>query len=189
MLKHLFRMLPVFSALLWLWGCSTTLNVAEVLQQPKGKKIYTRCNLWYDGARQINAMNYQNGKILPYGTPVDIREVSSTKVVFVANGAEYRIIFRPEWLVISMRDYLKQVFTLSTREELSKGIEPRLLDEIERGRVVKGMSRDLVLLCCGHPAACRTTSLNNDTWIFWTDPGVTIRVVFKNNKVVDVLSL
>jgi len=189
MFKVLHRWLMAAAALLLISGCTSRLNVAEMLQQPQNKTVRTYCNLWYDDDRNINCMNYQTGKILPWGTEVNVTEVTKSKITFTANGVEFRIQYYPEWTMIPVESYIRQTFTLKTRAELGKGVAPKVLDEIDRGRIVKGMTRDEVSLCCGWPVACRTPSRTNDTWIYWTDHFTTIRVVFKNNKVVDVLSL
>ena len=63
-----------------------------------------------------------------------------------------------------------------------------LLENIRRGEVVPGMSRQEVLFAYGPPPACRTPSLRNETWIYWIAPEQTIRVVFRNDKVRNIIN-
>ena len=58
----------------------------------------------------------------------------------------------------------------------------------ECGEVVPGMSRQEVLFAYGPPPACRTPSLRNETWIYWIAPEQTIRVVFRNDKVRNIIN-
>ena len=171
-------------------GCSQV-NVAEVLQQPKGSGIYTQCNLWYNTDNVIYCTNYQDGKIIPFGTEVQIVKATDSDITFktLPDQQEYKIKFDPEWLMIPVETFIRQVFTIQTREQLTKDVSPDFIKSIERGIVAKGMNRKEVLLTCGTPAACRTPSLENDTWIYWTDRFSTIRVVFKDGKVAETLSL
>jgi len=173
-----------------LTGCSQ-INVAEVLQQQKNSGIYTNCNLWYNPDHQIAGMNYQDGKIIPFGSEVEIIKATKNQIRFktLSNQQEYRIDFDPEWAMVSSEIYIRQVFTLQDRQQLAKDIPAETVRNIERGLVVRGMNRREVLLTCGTPAACRTPSLENDTWIYWTDRFSTIRVVFKDGKVAEILSL
>jgi len=189
MLKHFCRQLLFVVAAVFLFGCASRINMPEILQQPKDKTIRTSCNLWYDEKNNINCMNYQTGKLLPWGTEVTPIDTTRDKIIFMANGVKFTVNYYPSWTMIPVESFVRQTFTIKSRAELSKGIAPRILDEIDRGRIVKGMTRDEVTLCCGVPVACRTPSLTNDTWIYWSDQFVTIRVVFKNNRVVDILSL
>ncbi len=191
MREKIFTVLAGIAAAVLLASGCRQVNVAEALQQPKGSGIYTQCNLWYNSDEVISSMNYQDGKVIPFGTPVEIIKARETAIYFktLGDNQEYKIDFDPEWAMIPVETYIRQVFTVQDRQQLSKDIEPDLLKSIERGIVVKGMTRKEVLLTCGTPAACRTPSLENDTWVFWVDRFSTIRVVFKDGKVAEILSL
>jgi len=158
---------------------------------PKNSGIYTQCNLWYNSDNEISCLNYQDGKIIPFGTEVEIVKAKDSVVYFktLPDGQEYRIDYDPEWTMIPIETYIRQVFTIQNRDQLAKNVNPDLLKSIDRGIIVKGMTRKEVLLTCGTPSASRTPSLENDTWVFWTDRFSTIRVVFKDSKVVEILSL
>lgn len=177
-------------ALLAVTGCRQV-NVAEVLQQQNNSGIYTQCNLWYNADNRISCINYQDGKVIPFGTEVEIVKAKDSVIYFktVSDNQEYRIDFDTEWTMIPIETYVKQVFTLQDRATLCKDVNPDMIKSIERGIVIKGMTRKEVLLTCGTPCAARTPSLENDTWVFWTDRFSTIRVVFKEGKVAEILSL
>ncbi|MDD3117928.1 MAG: hypothetical protein PHQ27_01995 [Victivallales bacterium] len=188
--RWLAMLLAPAALLLTAIGCRQ-INVAEVLQLPEQAKIYTQCNLWYDSDDEISCLNYQSGKIIPLGTEVEIVKAKESYLRFktVSDGREYRINYDPEWTMIPMETYIREILGDKNRNQLLQGINPDFLKSIDRGIVSKGMTRRDVLLTCGNPAACRTPSLENDTWIYWTGRFSTIRVVYKDGKVMEILSL
>ncbi len=170
-------------------GCRQ-ISVAEVLQQPQNATIYTQHNLWYDTGNTISSINYQSGRLLRLGTEVKIISATDSSIKFkTGEGKVFTIDFKPEWMMLSMPAYIKQTFTLKSSEKLCSGLNRNQISDIMHGVVKKGMTRREVLLCCGPPPACRTPSVTCDTWVYWTDRYTTVRVVFKNNKVVEIISL
>ena len=88
----------------------------------------------------------------------------------------------------AMRDFIREFLTLDSPEKQFEGIRAEALPYIRRGEVVPGMSRQEVLFAYGPPPACRTPSLRNETWIYWIAPEQTIRVVFRNDKVRNIIN-
>lgn len=171
-------------------GCASKLNVAEILQQQENTTIHTQCNLWHDADNNISSINYQTGKIIPFGTQVSIIKATDDKIVFKsADGQTYRVNYHPEWMMMPIQNYIRQIFTTRTRAELAKDLSSQTILDIERGQAIKGMDRRAVLLTCGPPPAYRTPSLDNDTWVYWSDKYTSIRVIFKDGKVADVISI
>lgn len=52
---------------------------------------------------------------------------------------------------------------------------------IQDGKAYKGMTKEGVKIALGYPAPHRTPSLENNTWIFWTNRWRTIEVDFDNH--------
>ena len=88
---------------------------------------------------------------------------------------------------MSMQDYIEQIFTKKSLKEQLKDIPTQIQTRIKRGEVVTGMNRKHVFLSWGYPASNLTPNLKNNTWIYWTTPEKTIRLVFKGDKVRNVL--
>jgi hypothetical protein len=184
-------------ATLLLCGCqSDEISVYEVLQIPDSAKVYTAHNLWYndnpgDDEEEISALNYQKGMIIPFGTEVKIDEVDDDCVTFttVKDGRQYELDFPQKWMLFPVREYIKQAFTGKSEQDLEKEIAPEKLKFIKKGIVEKGMTREEVILAYGYPAPFRTPSLEEDTWIYWTEPMRSKRVVFKKDKVTAIFSI
>jgi len=171
-------------------GCARDVIVPEVLQQPVNSKVYTKCNIWYQNPDKISAVNIQKGKFIPFGSEIEVVEASDSKVVFKdMKGIQYRIKFDDSLMMIPVETYIRQIFTLSDKAEQVKDIDPAVVSKLEKGIVTAGMTRSEVLLGYGTPAAFRTPTLENSTWIYWIDDNSTIRVVFRADKVKTVLNL
>ncbi len=166
-------------------GCASTVSVPEILQMSVGDKTYTKCNIWYTNPEKINCLNPQSGRILPAGSEVELLESTTDNVRFrdVKTKIVFNIEFDGDLRMSSIQQYVQQILTTLPPQELFKDIPPETLDRIIHGEIVPGMTRAHVLLCYGTPAATRTPSMTNSTWIYWADQSNTLRVNFRGDKV------
>lgn len=188
-----FGVLTVVAAALGLMaGCADPVVMAEVLQLREGQKIYTNYNLWYTDPADISCLNIQQGAFIPLGTevePVGTSRWGDTITFRDKLGKTYVIKFRSGYRLCTMADFIAYTFTTKNREELLDGISEEVKTRIERGEVVPGMSQREVLLAYGPPPGCRTPSLRNETWIYWISDSRTVRLVFRGDKVRNILNI
>jgi hypothetical protein len=171
-------------------GCAREVIIPEALQQTVNSKIYTKCNIWYQNPDDISSVNIQKGKFIPFGSEIEAVEATERKVVFKdMKGIQYTIRFDEQLMMIPVETYIRQMFTLSDKSEQTKDIDPAVVSKLEKGIVTSGMNRRDVLLAYGTPAAFRTPTLENSTWIYWIDDNSTIRVVYRADKVKTILNL
>lgn len=177
------------AAVLLSFGCAHDVNVSEALQVPEGTKLYTAYNIWKPGKWKISSINYQRGKLIPFGTEVEVLKVTDRIVTLkvVNTGIILKIRYHEDYGLQPMAEYLKQLLTTKNRREQAKGIKPETLMSILDGKVTKGMTRREVILTCGPPSPHRTPALTGTTWIYWRSRWETYRVIFKNNKVIEIL--
>ncbi len=182
-------LLAIFAVILG--GCARTVIVAEALQVAKGTKLYLAHNIWYTDPDNIPALNYQTGKIIEFGTEVEVLKATPSSVTFVTrkDNKQFTIVYDESWMLVPIEKYLPKIFVTKNREELEKGIPPEILDKISRGIVTPGMLKREVILAYGYPVPYMTPDINADTWVFGTDRLDTVRVVFKGNKVNTILKL
>jgi len=183
MLRRIFTLVASFLVVAGIAGCRQII-VAEVLQQPLGKKVYLKHNIWYENPKDISCLNIQKGKILNFGTEVEPLKATDYKLSFkTKDGKEFTIDYDYSLIMLPMEGYIKQIFTLKNREELTKGMKPKHLKLIMAGKVKRGLTKEQVILGCGTPPACRTPSTLNSTWIYWLSEYSVYRVVFRREKV------
>ena len=176
-------------------GCNSEPAVfAEALQLKQGDKVYTNYNIWYTDPGDISCLNIQEGSFIPVGT--EIIPMYTTSNIFVDRiyfkdtaGREYSIRFDVGHRMVPMRDYLAYTFTTKSREELLKDVPKVIQPRVLRGEVVPGMNQAQVLLAYGPPPAIRTPDLRNESWIYWIGKDKTVRLVFRGDKVRNILNI
>lgn len=178
-----------------LCGCNSEPAVfAEALQLKKGDKVYTNYNIWYTDPENISCLNIQEGSFIPVGTEIEPMYTSSNifsdRIYFKdTKGREYSIRFDVGHRLVPMRDYIAYTFTNKSREELLKDVPKAIRPRVLRGEVVPGMNQAQVLLAYGPPPAIRTPNLRNESWIYWIGKDKTVRLVFRGDKVRNIINI
>lgn len=189
------RIFAVFAALIaavLFSGCADPVVFSEVFQLKKGEKIYTRYNIWYTEPDNISCLNIQQGSFIPLGTEIEPVSTSafSDKINFRdAQGRTFSIDFSEGYRLCSMQEYIAYTFGTENQQQLLKGVPENVRPRILRGEVVPGMTREQVLLAYGPPPAIRTADMKNESWIYWITPSATIRLVWRGDKVSNILNL
>ncbi len=167
----------------------TPVNISEALQLPDSARLYTTYNIWYEIPWNISSLNYQAGKIIPIGTEIKLVGADSAKIQFQVLPTEnnYSIEYHEEWAMKPVEEFLRQLVTTKDRSEQMEGISPETRKNILGGRVEKGMTKREVEMAYGPPSPHRTPSEDLSTWIYWDNRFVTKRVIFKGDKVIEVL--
>ncbi len=195
MRRFSFVLAAVCAALIF-GGCADPVVMSEVLQQKQGQKIYTRYNLWYLNPEKISCLNIQQGTFLPAGSEIEAVGTGFSSITGIStltfrdlSGREYTIDFDPGYRLCALRDFISETFTTEPPETMFKDLPASSLERIRAGQVVAGMTRREVLLSYGPPPAVRTPNLRNETWIYWINPTDTVRIVFRGDKVRNVLNI
>lgn len=185
------RSIFVLGAVLLAGGCARIVSVAEALQQPVDGRIRLACNIWYQDPGNISSANYQQGgRYLRFGTEIEVIEADEKQIAFKdMDGNRYTIRYDREMMMLPIQNYIREIFTLKSKEEMTAGIEPEFLDAIERGTVIRGMTRAEVKMACGPPPAFRTPDQLNSTWIYFLDRNKTYRVIFSGSQVEMLMSI
>lgn len=192
--KIVASMLAVATAAAILCGCSDPVVFAEALQMRKNDKVYTKYNLWYTDPGDISCLNIQSGSFIPVGTEIIPMYTESgifTDSIYFKDtaGREYRINYDTGHRLVPMRDYIAYTFTTTPREELLKDVPEVIGSRVLRGEVMPGMNQKQVLLAYGPPPAIRTPDLRNESWIYWIGKDKTIRLVFRGDKVTNIINI
>ncbi len=184
----------IFSAgVLFLCSCKTKEIIpSEVLQMPEYASLHTAYNIWYTDPEKIDSLNILKGEIIPFGTEVEIIYLSEKEFRFRTLGEDSRefvMRYDQQKHMIPAEEFIRKLFTTKNQIELAEGIRPLIYEKIKRGIVDKGMTKEEVILAYGHPAAYRTPSEEEDTWLFWTDYLVGKRLIFSKGKLLEIIVL
>lgn len=197
------RILPVLGVALILSGCASKANMAEILQQPKNAQVRTRYHLWYTDPENVSALNYKEGQFIPAGTVIEpgvirrgyydmfgeVSVVDGSIPFKTADGKEFTIRFDERLMMMSIEDFTRQLFTTATEQEIYKAVPAAELANVKAGKITRKMHRNSVLVVMGPPCRGRTTSMKNQSWLYWLNRDVVFRVIFKGDKVRQLGSL
>ncbi|MBO5760438.1 MAG: hypothetical protein J6S53_02720 [Lentisphaeria bacterium] len=179
-------------------GCARqTVIPEEVMQLPQYAQIYTAFNLWSNPSPDkeegsiIDELNTRKGELIPFGTQIEFLKSDAENIIFktVKDQKKHTLKYSAGKSVRNIEEVIKTFFTTKTMTELTAGIRKPDIEKLKRGLVEKGMRRNEVLLGYGLPPPLRTPVLNVDTWTYYTDYGVTQKVVFFRDKVVEILAI
>ena len=163
-------------SLIFFAGCARTVIPEEVLQLPEYTPVYTSYNLWANEKSEISSANVQKGTILPFGTEITFINANENEINFkrVSDGKVFKIVYDRNKNIIPIEMFIKRLFVFDNAETLA---------------VEKGMTRNEVLLAFGPPPAMRTPVESVDTWTYWTDAGVSRKIVFFGNRVIEIIEI
>jgi hypothetical protein len=140
------------------------------------------CNLRYSGD-QLSSSNYARLPFIAVGTPVLIRAIDNAQAIVEINGQQ--MLLRPD--PVQSRDSLarwldKAVVTQDPRRRL-EDFPAEVRAAIQSGRVMKGMTREQVILAIGYPQVDDKKGLEAPSWRYWWSDFESFYVQWTRDKV------
>lgn len=149
------------------------------------KPTYLAYNIWYTDPMNINALNYHSGKIIPFGSEIILLKAEKGYVIFRVQGSaqEYKIINDRLLTLLKDKNMFGQIFTQDGDPTLQlKNIDSAKLNDMKKGIVSLGMTKEQVLVTYGPPPK-HINQLSEITWVYLINPQLkTTHLVFKDNK-------
>lgn len=127
------------------------------------------CNMRTDG-RWISDINYAESgkKIIPVGTPVKVTGYGRYRVHVEIDGKK-QSIGNDYSRDLSMEDFMKRYVVSEDPRKKIAGFPKPVRDAIAGARVMKGMTREQVLMSVGWPVSSENADINAKLWRFWLD--------------------
>lgn len=173
------------SGALWASEISDYTAAFEKEQIPQaGKEYYLRHCIWYENGTH-DTTNYTRGALLPINTKVTLVEFSDGMVSIRVNstGEIVKIRNRDKYTKKSMNAIARNM--LSASEVSLKSVSKEFAEAIRNGEMKLGMTKQEVLMARGWRPAHKTSSLDQNTWVYWTSRFVTFTIVFKDGKLAE----
>lgn len=168
------------AALALLAGGCTTSNIPSPYE---GQTRYLCCNLHYEKPT-IADVNFQQGTLVPLGTPVRITTVKGRAVTFEAAGyPPLTAVLKYGRDNLSMDAFVNRLFVERDPRAKLTHLPKKTRELIEAGQVDAGMTRDQVLMALGYPPAHRTPNLDSSQWIYWQNRWKSFLVDFDGDRV------
>lgn len=139
------------------------------------------CNMRSDGS-WISDINYLSSKqLVPVGTPVKITGYGRQRVLVELDGKKQAI--GNDYSRSLTLEAFAQRYVVDTNPALRlESFPPKVREAIKAGRLMRGMTREQVLMAVGYPITSYTPELDAPLWrywisrsgeyqVFWTDDG------------------
>jgi hypothetical protein len=145
---------------------------------------YLCCNMRTNGS-WISDINYaENGKtVIPAGTPVNVVGYGRQRVHIEIGGKKQAIgndYSRDLALDVFAKRY---VVSENPSDKLAQYPKP-IRDAITSMRLIKGMSREQVLMAVGYPVSSENPNLDAKVWHYWLSSFAEFRVTFDDRGLV-----
>lgn len=181
-MKHL----KIFSLVLALFasGCASTGGgtVPESVQNMIGGEYFTRHGLRQENNRW-RSTNYGRGTLVPINTKVRVDDVTSSTIslTIVASGEPLKLSNIAKYTGGGI-DVLAER-TLST--EPTDFSDLQFQKDIKFGRLRKGMTKEEAILARGYPPVHRTSSTEDDQWVYQQNRFAVQTVIFADGKLIE----
>ena len=153
------------------------------------EKVYTKHNLWYHDPMNIEGFDYMSGKILPVGAEINFLESYPGYVIFETTDGmiKFKIYNNQMMTLLTDQALFHRIFTEKNPLADLKNMNKIHLEDLKKGKIYKGMTRDEVLLAYGPPPKLLNPAYSTTTWMYVLDDQYKIRhVVFKDDVVIYV---
>ena len=179
-------------------GCASKVNLSEALQQPLNSQVRTRYHIWYTNEENVSALNYMEGNFIPAGTviePVAIERGSydiwgtvsvvdgSIKFRTPHDGKVFTMQYDENLTMLPIEDFLRQLFTCESVKDIYKNIPVNEMARVKAGKLEAKMSKASVLVILGPPAKSRTSSMTNQSWLYWKNRDQVFRLLFRGERI------
>lgn len=167
---------------------SPTLAVLAVLaaapawaQETKPYEGFLCCSLLSDGS-WISDLAYDDGykKIVPAGTPVKFTSFGRWRMYLEIDGKQIGL-GNDYSRTMTMDEFAKLYVPTTDPKVRMQSFSPKVREAILNRKVMKGMTREQVVMSLGHPSTSYNPDLSKPLWqyryragdfqVFWTDDG------------------
>lgn len=139
---------------------------ASAVAQPKPSG-YLCCNMRSDG-RWISDSNYlESGKFtLPLGTPLKVTDYGRWRAMVEIDG-QTQALGNDYSRDLAMPDFARRYVVADNPALRLAGFPEDIRQAIQSSRVMRGMTREQVLMALGYPISSENPHLDARTWKYW----------------------
>jgi len=177
----LFIFIVSIAILLMFSGCRTSITPEQKVYIKQHSVVYTQVPIWITKKNIAYGTNYNNGILIPINSPITVIAVNNKKIKFKYQNSIYIYYIMTKHTKIRTEDMLDRLFA-SNQVSLFK-YAPNIQANIQKGKIINGMTKEEVLLARGYPPYHKTRSIQENTWKYWNTSRVTKSITFMDDRV------
>ena len=124
------------------------------------------CNLRYSGD-QLSEANYAQLPFIPLGTPVLIRALDGAQAIVEIDGRQLSLRLDAAQTKESAAQWLDKAVLADDPRRKLESFPSGVRAAIESGRLIKGMTREQVIMSIGYPQVDDKKGLDAPSWRYW----------------------
>jgi hypothetical protein len=146
-------------------GLAATSHAAFAQDMPVG---YLCCTMRSDGSI-MSDINYEGPKqhLIPAGTPLKVTGFLWHYRVIVDINGKHQYINNDYSRNLPMGEFVKRYVVADDPARKIANFPEKTRDAIAAARLMKGMTREQVIMAVGYPVSSENPNLGDKTWKFW----------------------
>lgn len=172
------RMLAAALAVLALGACKSNESkpAGSASSQPapaaeKSREAYVRvgyacCNLHYSGD-WISDSNLAQLPFVPVGTPIKVKNIDRYRAYVEVDGKPMRLGHDYGREQETTEQWVSKIVVLDDPKPKIARFAPNVRNAIAKGQLLRGMTKEQVIMSVGHPQTNENPNLNAPYWRYW----------------------
>ena len=124
------------------------------------------CNLHYSGD-SISDANYAQLPFIPAGTPLRIMNTEGARVRIDVNGKSMQFALESGREAGAIEQWLNKIVVAEDPRLKMAAFLPAVREAIKAGKLMRGMSKEQVIMAVGHPQTNDNLRLGVSYWRYW----------------------
>ncbi len=183
-----FRLLTAALVITMLAGCKTAdtrsdeSKPAEVRKEAYIRSGFACCNLHYEGD-WISDSNLAQLAFIPAGASINVRKIDGYRAYVEIDGKPMRLGHDYGREQETTEQWVNKLVVLEDPRLKIAKYPPAIRKAIEAGQLMKGMTREQVIISVGHPQTNENPRLDGPYWRYWWSSFGPYYVYWSANKV------
>lgn len=163
-----FGLCTVALAVLLLGGCksSDTRPDEAAVKNTSLRTGYACCNLHYEGD-WISDSNLAQLAFIPAGTPIRVKQIDGYRAQVDVDGKPMRLGHDYGREQETTEQWVNKIVVLDNPKTKIAKYSPAVRKAIESGKLMKGMTKEQVIIAIGYPQTNENPRLDGPYWRYW----------------------
>lgn len=155
---------------------------AAAAKQTFQRSGYACCNLHYEGD-WISDSNLAQLAFIPAGTPINVKKIDGYRAYVEIDGKPMRLGHDYGRAQETTEQWVSKIVVLDDPKARIAKFPPTVRKAIEAGKLMKGMTKEQVVIAVGYPQTNENPNLDGPYWRYWWSSFGPYYVYWSGNKV------